>query len=154
MKNPIYRILWAALLGSALINIGIAFALAPSMGSSEALPIPLLRLVFAGISLALGVGSLAFRKRALVQPIARGELDPDSEEGRARAMTPFVLNLVLSEAVGLFGLVLALVSGQPFEAVGFGLAAGVLIVLHRPVAQDLAPQSDPNRRGSDPTPIA
>ena len=57
----------------------------------------------------------------------------------ARAFTPFVLNLVLSESIGIYGLVLSFLSADPSYVFAFGAGAIALLWVHRPTAPDLVP---------------
>jgi hypothetical protein len=60
---------------------------------------------------------------------------------------------VLSESVGIYGLVLALLSGYPGYSVAFTCVALVLMYVHRPTARDLTPAIGDGYPGNDPTPI-
>ena len=96
-------------------------------------------LSLAGISVATAVGTVVYRRRALVVPIQSGSFDPNTAEGLAKAFTPFILNLVLTESIAIYGLVLAFLSHKPLFAFPFALGALVLMYVHRPSAPDLAP---------------
>jgi hypothetical protein len=108
-------------------------------------PVSLLLPVFAGVSGAIAAGTIVFRRRALAGPIQAGRLDPSTPEGFQAAFTPFILNLVLSESVGIYGLVLAFLSGQPLYSIVFSAAAIALMVVHRPTAPDLVPPISAHR---------
>jgi hypothetical protein len=117
------------------------------------LPIALLTAIVTFLSIAVGAGSLIFRRLALSNPIRSGTLDPATPEGLQRAALPFTLNLVLSESVGIYGLVLAFLSGTPIYSIAFSGAALVLMFLHRPTAPDLVPPLSSRQRAEDASPI-
>ena len=105
--------------------------------TSPAIPISLLTFVFAALSVAIAIGTVVYRRRALVGPIQSRALDPATPEGLRAAFQPFIINLVLSESIGIYGLVLSLLSGQPLYAVAFSVGAIALMYVHRPTASDL-----------------
>ncbi|MBW2421929.1 MAG: hypothetical protein JRH19_25565 [Deltaproteobacteria bacterium] len=105
------------------------------------------------ISIGIGAGSLLYRRHALSGPIQSGKLDPSRPEGLEKAFLPFMINLVLSESVGIFGLVLSFLSGQPAYSIAFAAGALVLMYLHRPTARDLVPPISGSQRGLNPKPI-
>jgi hypothetical protein len=154
MDTPTFRIVWWALLSTLLVYLGVAFGVAPEVGLGADVPLPLLAGALGGVALALGVASLIVRRRALVGPIQAGALDPATPEGRQRATAAYVVCLVLSESVGLFGLVLALLSGDGGWSLPFVGAAFALILLHRPSASDLQPPRSGPHAHLDPRPIA
>lgn len=137
MANPTCRILWWALVGSLLIYVVVAYVaeVPPSTGA----PVSLLARLFGVLALAIGIGTAIYRRRALSVPIRAGELDPRTPEGLQAALRHFIVILVLSESVGIYGLLLSLLSGQPGYSVLFCGAALFLMVLHRPTAPDLQP---------------
>jgi hypothetical protein len=151
VANPQYRLLWWALVVALLVYVVMAHIV--EVPPSPDLPLELLTGIFASLSLVLGVGSLILRRRALSSPIQSGRLDPSTPEGLQRATPPFILSLVLSESVGIYGLLLSLLSGNPFYSVVFAGAALVLMFLHRPTAPDLVPPLSARLRGEDSSPI-
>jgi F0F1-type ATP synthase membrane subunit c/vacuolar-type H+-ATPase subunit K len=151
MNTPVNRILWWALSVSLLVYMVVAHVVPAQEGAGEIAD--LLFPVFALISLGVGGGTVYYRRIALANPIRSGALDPTTPEGRQRAFQPFIINLVLSESVGIYGLVLAFLSGNPMFAVGFGVFGLLLLYLHRPTAPDLQPPPSLHGRGEDPTPI-
>ncbi|MGH0035653.1 MAG: hypothetical protein ACQGVK_11565 [Myxococcota bacterium] len=146
------RILWWALAVSLVLYMGVAHVVPgpeePGQGVGAMFPI------LALVAIAVGAGTLFYRRRALAGPIQSGTLDLASDAGRQKAFAAFILNLVLSESVGIYGLVLSLLSGDPLYAVGFGLAGLALLYLHRPGASDLKPPPGMQSRMHDSTPIA
>jgi hypothetical protein len=145
------RVLWWALVVSLLVYTGVAHIL--EVPPSDAVPIELLASSFVLLSAGVAVGSLAYRRHALSGPIQSGKLDPATPEGRQQALQPFIMNLVLSESVGIYGLVLALLSGNPVFSIGFSSAALVLMFLHRPTAPDLSSPVSGRHGTTDSTPI-
>ncbi len=82
---------------------------------------------------------MVLRRRAPGGPIQAGALDPTTPEGMQKALPPFVVNLALSESIGIQGLVLALMSGRPAACLPFVAGELVLLYIHRPTASDLQP---------------
>ena len=151
MANPTSRILWWALVASLVLYAVVAHVVdLPVNPNTE---ISLLLPVFIFLSASTGVGTLLYRRRALSGPIQSRRLDPSTPEGLRAAFQPFIMNLVLSESIGIYGLVLAFLSGQPFYAVAFSAAALVLMYLHRPTAPDLVAPLSGHQAGRDFTPI-
>lgn len=136
MANPVNRMLWLAMMNSVVIYVVVAaFVELPPNDEVVGVAWPAL----AGVAGAIAAGSIALRRRALVEPIRAGALDPRTPEGLARAQTPFLLGLVLSESVAIFGLVLSLLSGDLRWVLAFGAGALALLWLHRPTSPDLVP---------------
>jgi len=152
MASVTNRILWWSLVVSLLIYVVVAHV--ASVRPRSDAPISELSIVFAVLSVGVGIGTLVYRRHALAGPIQRGELDPTSTEGRVRAFQPFMLNLVLSESVGIYGLVLAFLSGEGALSIPFVAGALVLMLLHRPTAPDLVPPPGGAFPGGRPPPIA
>lgn len=141
MANPTCRVLWWALVFSLLVYVVVAHV-AQVTPNPNAPPVSVLVPVFAALSGAIAIGTIIFRRRALSGPIQAGRLDPSTPQGLQAAFTPFILNLVLSESVGIYGLVLAFLSGRPIYSIVFSAAAIGLMFVHRPTAPDLiAPMS-------------
>ena len=151
MASMTNRILWWSLVVSLLVYVVIAHV--ASIPANTQVPVPVLLAVFGALSVGVAIGSLIYRRHALSGPIQRGELDPTSPEGQAKAFQPFILNLVLSESVGIYGLVLALLSGQGAYSIPFALAALALMYAHRPTAPDLIPPLSGRDLGVHPPPI-
>lgn len=151
MAHLTNRLLWWAFVVSLLVYVGVAHV--ARIPGERTAPLDLLVPALALVSLGEALASLLYRRYALSGPIRSGRLDPSTPEGARRAFQPFVVNLALSESVGIYGLVLAFLSGDPVYAVAFSAAALVLLYLHRPTAPDLAPPRDPGARATDPTPL-
>ena len=135
MNNPVCRLLWWSLVASLVIYAIVAHLV--ELSASPTTPISLITFVFAGLSVAIAIGTVVYRRRALVGPIQSRELDLATPEGLRAAFQPFIINLVLSESVGIYGLVLSFLSGQPLYAVAFSVGAIALMYVHRPTASDL-----------------
>jgi hypothetical protein len=137
MANLTRRALWWALVVSLLIYVAVAYVaqVAPNPNA----PVSLLLPIFVGLSGVIAVGTIIFRRRALSGPIQAGQLDPTTPQGLQAAFTPFIINLILSESVGIYGLVLTFLSGQLLYSVAFSAAAIALLFVHRPTARDLVP---------------
>jgi hypothetical protein len=138
-RHPTARIVWLALLASQVLYLAVPYLV--TLGGEPLPAMARTRLFFAlaAVAAVTGAGSLVYRQRALVAPIAAGRLDPRTPEGSARAFAPYVLNLVLTESIAIHGLVLALVSHERLVALPFALAAFALMAVHRPTAPDLEP---------------
>ena len=152
MSNSTTRLLWWALVISLLVYVLMAH-IAPLPASPTPALISTLLPILTFISLGTAVGTVFYRRHALVRPIRSGELDPTTPAGMQQAFTPFIVNLVLSESVGIYGLVLAFLSGQPLYSVWFAIPALVLMYVHRPTAPDLVPPARDPQVGSRPEPI-
>ena len=150
MANPTNRILWFVLVLSQGLYV-LAASLVPAVDMDGEL-VPTLGGILALMAIGVAVGSAAFRKKAIVEPIQSGKLDPTTREGLARAFTPFILNLVLSEAVAIWGLVLSLISGDLGWVVGFVAGGLALMWYHRPTSADFVPP--PRADVGRPAPIA
>lgn len=143
MANPTCRIIWWALVASLLAYVLLAHV--AEVPPSPTAPIPLLAQVFGLLALGIGIGTVVYRRRALSAPIRAGQLDPSTPEGQQVAFQRFLILLVLSESVGIYGLVLSFLSGQSLYSVLFCGAALLLMVLHRPTASDLQPPLSADR---------
>jgi hypothetical protein len=136
MANPTNRILWLALVFSQIAYMAVAAVVhIPPNAEAAAVLVPVLSV----LAPAVAAGTVVYRRRALVEPIRSGALDPSTPEGLARASTPFLLNLVLSESIGIYGLLLTFFSGELGWMLAFGAGALGLLWLHRPTAPELVP---------------
>jgi hypothetical protein len=146
------RIIWAALCLAQLTYVAVVFQIEPTENPPDVSSTMLPALVVLGLTIA--TGTIWWRKHALVGPIRSGKLDLSTLEGQAHSFAPFILNLMLSEAVAIFGLVLTIRSSEGSYVLGFVAASLGLMFIHRPFALDIqSPQRDSNsvRR---PPPIA
>jgi hypothetical protein len=152
MATATNRTLWWSLVVSLLIYAVVAHVAALPRDPEASLLV-----LFGGLAALSGgiaVGTLVYRRRALVEPIRRGELDLSSPEGQQKAFQPYIVNLVLSESVGIYGLVLAFLSGRGAYSLPFIGLALVLMFAHRPTASDLAPPLGGGHSVTRPPPIA
>jgi hypothetical protein len=147
------RLLWWALVGALLIYAAVAHVAIAWIDVQIGAPAPILFAALSIVSIAIAIGTIVYRRRALVAPIQAGTLDPDTSEGARRAFQPFIVNLACSESVGIFGLVLALFAGSGEYALPFVSAALILAYIHRPTASDLVPPTSRSEAWRDPTPI-
>jgi hypothetical protein len=131
------------LIGSLVVYVAVAHV--AQVVPNQNAPISLLFPVFVALSIAIAIATIIIRRRALSEPIQAGRLDPSTPQGLQAAFTPFILNLVLSESVGIYGLVLAFLSAQPLYSAGFSAAAIALMFVHRPTARDLVPPMSAQR---------
>ena len=138
MPYPLFRRLWSVLLRSQVIFLVVPFIL-PAGSASDLTTVRTLSLVFAGVSVVVAVGTLVYRRRALVAPIQAGQLDPNTTAGVAKAFSPFIVNLVLTESIAICGLVLALLSHQVGWALPFAAGAFALMYVHRPGSPEFLP---------------
>jgi hypothetical protein len=144
--------IWAMLCLSQAIYILVGFHKPPSPSPQDvsSTMFPPLLLVAGG----LAAGTVWWRRRALVRPIERGDLDPGTPEGQARAFPAFLINLVLSESVAIYGLVLTFLSDDVRYVVGFVGAGLTLMFIHRPFAPELQTRDRIPTTTSRPPPIA
>ena len=138
---------------SRVSNKALAFFTARPETGGEA-PLEVLVPAFGGLSLAIGVGTVVYRRIGLVGPIQSGSLDPSTPEGLQAGFQVLIILWVLSESVGIYGLVLSFLSGNPLFSVLFSAAALALLFVHRPTAADLQPPTSPTDRATDARPIA
>jgi hypothetical protein len=149
MATVTNRLLWWCLVVSLLIYVVMAHVASPRMNPDA--PAPLLMAVLATLSLGIAVGTLLYRRHALAGPIQRGALDLTNPRDQAKAFQAFIISLVLSESVGIYGLVLAFLSGRGAYSIPFVLAALALMYAHRPTAPDLqSPLSGASFEGRPP----
>ncbi len=84
--------------------------------------------------LAIPTAGLTFilRNRLITRPITRGSLDPSSPSGAQKLMRGFMLTWVISEAVGIWGLVLWFLSGSWSLFLPLLIAGAFLLGWHAP----------------------
>jgi len=126
---PNLRLVWRALLGSLAVYAALPWFLEPRGDASvSAVLLPILTLLAAGTA----VGTLVAREMLLVRPIRSGQLRPSLPEGMDRVFQLSIAFWALSESVGLYGLVLYQLSGEPRYLYLFLMAAAGLFFAHRP----------------------
>ncbi len=147
MGTLVNRIIWWLLCTAPVTYIQAIYAIRhsddPQRVMLDLFPAALL------LSLAIAGGTIAWRKRALVDPIRSGEIDLSTPEGLGRAFTPYVLNVVLSQAVAIFGVALSLRSNEPLYTLGFSLASLALMYVHRPTAAELQYSTSSDSDGAE-----
>jgi hypothetical protein len=142
------RILWIALTVSNLL-LGLITLVVPPQVSQP--PDATMQLVFAGIAVALAVGSFVLPARIYAASAAQGRVEvaePEAMRGGMRgaarfaeplkaarramglANTPYILSMAISEAVSLLGLVLHM-QGAPMTVSTPFIAAGTLLAAAR-----------------------
>ena len=148
-------IIWAVLCLSQVIYVVVAYQKPPAHSPQDVLLTVFPPLLLTATLIA--VGSLWWRRRALVRPIQSGALDLGTPEGQGKAFTALILNLVLSESVAIYGLVLTFLSNDHRYVLGFVAAGLALMFIHRPFARELqSPEAafQSGESGSKPPPIA
>jgi len=155
MATQTNKLLWWAMCFSQLVYIYVVYTMSktPPAEAPPGVPVGMFVALLV-VSITMAIGTILYRRRALVRPIQSGQLDLTTKEGAAKAFTPFILNLVLSQAIAIYGLVLSIMSGQTSYTVGFVAAALALMYIHRPTSSDLQPRLNPEEDGARPRPIA
>ncbi len=122
---------WAALLGSLVV-----YGVLPLLISGSSLRDPVLeRSMLVGLfalALGLGIGTLIARNLMIVNPARRGQIDLRTREDFARYFQVSIVLWVISESIGVLGLVLFLLFGKTAYLYAFLCAAGVLLAVHSP----------------------
>lgn len=154
MANVTHRLIWWALVASIGIYAAVAYTMAGALPPRDGTQIHVLAAALGVVSITVGMVTIFIRGRMLVGPIKRGELDPRTPAGLQRAFVPFMVCLVLSESVAIYGLVLALLSGRSLYAAPFLMIAIVLLLIHRPTAPELVPPRSGSAAHVDARPIA
>ncbi|MDC3952395.1 hypothetical protein [Polyangium jinanense] len=157
-RLSVLRILWFAMLLATMLYAGIAFS---GIFKPKGAPLdPMMPLVFGLLSIVLTIVSFALPRTIYtsaarnVEVETREEALPDAFSARYREaigkrtvfadpqaatakaysvfMTPFILSLALSEAIALFGMVLAALGFEKMVAAPFFAAGAVLIAVRFP----------------------
>lgn len=152
------RILWFALLAATFIYMGIAYGV---FAKKAIVPqVPIMPPIFAAVSLVVAVLSfimprIVYRQAAksmnvkIADEVANNVFpdgyreampkqhvfaDPKDAMGKAFAcfMTSFILSVALSEAIALFGLVVAQLGFDMMTSLPFFIAGAVLIAIRFP----------------------
>ena len=125
----IMKILWMAFLCSTVVFIVVLFTTPPTDGASDETT----QYVFMGMSAFMAVLSFQIPRffRMQVKRLHKGQ--QLSREKKAQLdFIPTILSFAFSEAVGIFGLVLGLTTGNREMALPFCIAAIVLLAVHKP----------------------
>jgi F0F1-type ATP synthase membrane subunit c/vacuolar-type H+-ATPase subunit K len=123
------QLIWRAMLG-AVVVYGVVCALTIDTAAAfEDTDVEWPRHVFSAVAVALGGVSMWWRRHFLPP-------DPPTAEERRLGFVQFqgygVVAWTLCDAIGVCGLVLALVVHDASEFIPFGAAAVALLFLHRP----------------------
>jgi hypothetical protein len=122
------RIVWGVLLLSQLVYLGVAASGVVRI-RDEPLPMPLLPIALAVVSLGAGVAASILHARARV---AGERPHPTSGVPGGAAFTSYLVAWVIDEIIAINGLVVALLAFSPDEWLPFFVVALLLTVLHRP----------------------
>lgn len=122
------RIIWRALLGSLGLYAALPWFL--RSGAREE-SVDALLLILIAVAVVTGVATFAVRELLLVRPIRSGALRVDTDTGLARVTQISVVLWALCESVGLYGLVLYQLSGEPRYLYLFLMASAGLFFAHR-----------------------
>ena len=129
-------ILWGSLVTSLIVYLGIALAGVglqsgePSASGSWQLLAAILGVLAGGVA----VGTFVLRSALLTRPVRAGVVDPSTPAGAQRIQTAYIVVWVLSEAVGIWGLVLWLLSASWSLFLPFLAGSALLLLLHAPRA--------------------
>lgn len=130
-KNLVPMVLWAAMLMSVFIYVGVSY-----LTKQQEIQViePMVRWVFAFVALTSAIGSLAVSQILMSPSKLRETLKQEAriDSLMAKYLTTFILRLALSESVAIFGLVLAMMTGDFGEILPFAGASIVLIGLSYP----------------------
>jgi hypothetical protein len=153
LANQVTKLLWIVLMSAQVLFVVAAFIIVQP--SEEGVPrhVSIMAATLVFISVGTALGTVVYRRIMLVRPIREGRLDPRTPQGMTAAFPHFILSLALSESIGIYGLVLAMLSGQPMFTIPFVAAALALLFFHRPTASDLNPTASSQDRAYDSTPI-
>lgn len=143
---PTLQIIWGALLVSLGMYAGISYVVAKPVAPADLpAPVPTMQMLFAMLSLgSLTVAYLLPRK--LLQK-AIGKEDPATlqiEKLVGLAFTPWILRMALTESVGIYGLMLAMVSGQPSNGLPFLIMSALVMLTHMPSEKALRSAAQPS----------
>jgi F0F1-type ATP synthase membrane subunit c/vacuolar-type H+-ATPase subunit K len=121
-------ILWAGFL-SAVFVYGVVVATIATPSQQTAAP-EALRLSFLLVALPLGGASIWWKRRSTgeTQFMPAAERKPSFEQFQ----TNCIVTWALSEAVGVVGLLLGILTRDPGAFLPFGVGAALLLVIHRP----------------------
>lgn len=127
------QIIWAALLLSAGMYVGLAFFV-PFRGAGD-MDIRVMELAFTVVALGLLAVSFVLPRRMLAQAAAAKCAEEKKEPGSLSlselamlAQAPWIIRLALCEAVAVFGLVLVFLSQQPMKIVPFAALSALAML--------------------------
>jgi hypothetical protein len=129
-------VVWACLILSLFIYGAMPFLLPP-----PPTPPPELQVVFVGalafVGLLTATATIFLRRFALLRPAQTGTLNIDTQAGFARFFTISMLVWVLSESIGIYGLVLFFLYRVLGPLYSFLAVAVLLLVFHAPRTDSL-----------------
>jgi hypothetical protein len=145
-QQQVLTILWAALIASAAIYVVVSFLVAPA----EVPEAPQELVIVLGIvAVAVAIASMVMPRKLLPDNAVRGRMQAKrpaavgahkrlSEREQRLAsvaglyMAPWLVGMVLAEAVAIFGLVLVFITGDPNMVIPFAVVGAALMLLKRP----------------------
>jgi hypothetical protein len=145
-QQRVLTILWAALLASVGLYLGLAYVVTGGMDSATDEPAVLV-IAMSIAAVTTAIASLILPRKLLSDDMLRQHLrsaNPASSKAessgrehrsaRARGlyMVPWLFGVMLAEAVALFGFVLAFMTGEPALMIPFAIVAAALIAYERP----------------------
>jgi hypothetical protein len=176
-KLSVLRLLWIAMLAATAMYAGLAFSgviKAPDEPAARMMPF-----VFGVVALVLMVVSFVLPRTIYTNAARAAEVsireeapadafseryreamekrrvfaDPDAALGKAyfSFMTPFILSIALSEAIALFGMVLAVLGFEKIVAAPFFVAGAVLIAIRFPTHPKIIAAFEAARGASFPS---
>jgi hypothetical protein len=122
------RIIWRVLLGSLAVYSMLPWFIQPEGGAT----VDTLLLGLTAIAALTAIGTLVARERLLMGPIRSGELRVTTNEGMARLTQISISLWAFSESIGLYGLILYVLSGEAKYLYLFLMASAGLFYAHRP----------------------
>ncbi len=129
------RIIWGVLMASVVIYVVVAHVV--DLSEQEAAGnVDLLRMVFAGLSLATAIAIPVLRRLKMPPQKApssvKDRIDEIPGALNAEVTTTYILAWALSESVCIYGLVLTFLSHEPSAILPYAAAALVLQVMNAP----------------------
>jgi hypothetical protein len=133
------QIVWGALLATVVVYVATAYlVISGDNKSAAATDLGTLELLLAVMSLSTLGLSFVIPKKILGKAI--GSDDPDAltiEQLSARAFSPWIIRLAMSESVALFGFVAAMVSHQPSKILPFAVLSALAMLMALPSDRSL-----------------
>lgn len=128
------QIVWVALLLSLGIYAVIAYTVAKQVANGAQLaPLPAMQMAFAMISLSSVTVAYVLSRKLLKQAIGTDDPATLPVAKLARlAFTPWILRMAMTESVGIFGLLMAMLTGQPSSGLPFLIVSALVMLTHLP----------------------
>lgn len=127
-------LIWGVMLATIALYAALPALLPSRTPVWYAAQAAVIRFVLALFSLAAGVGTFALRESLVMRGLRAGALDPATPEGFARVRITLIMLWALCEVIALFGLFVALGSGNAALAAPFFLGGATLLAFHAPHA--------------------